>query len=99
EAARSAQDPNLYGKALIDSMEGIEQADATPMLRDSWQVAANPQFGSYNIVSDFKGRDQAGSHLLWTDGDVPSLDPTQGNTTIKGLIVGYSLDTTQPTIP
>src|SRR6059036_3959636 len=65
EAAQSSEDPNLFGKALIDSMEGIKQEDSAPLLRDAWQVASNPGFAGpaspYNLVSDFRGRDGAGS--------------------------------------
>jgi hypothetical protein len=93
EEARSTENPNLFGKALIDSMEGIRQEDGAPLLKDSWQVAANPQNGTYNNVTDFRGRDNPSSHLTWVEVDALTEDPNDGDATQKGLAVGYNLNT------
>ncbi|MBL0058291.1 MAG: hypothetical protein IPP35_04095 [Elusimicrobia bacterium] len=42
EVAQSREDPNLYGKALVDSMEGLAQEDAAVMDQDLWPLGANP---------------------------------------------------------
>jgi hypothetical protein len=42
EVAQSRENPNLFGKALVDSMEGIKQEEQTIMDLDFWQIAANP---------------------------------------------------------
>ncbi len=101
EAARSIEDPDLYGKAIVDSMEGIKQDDAAPMLKDSWQVSSNPQATvngfNTNTVSDFKGQDSPASHLRWTDIDFHPPSSTDANTTQRALLVGYDLNTTTKT--
>ncbi|MFN0118623.1 MAG: hypothetical protein ACKVQC_10075 [Elusimicrobiota bacterium] len=99
EAARSSQDPNLFGRALIDSMEGVKQEDSSPLLRDSWLVASNPLFGTHNLVTDFRGRDIALSHLRWDEGDTLTSDTNDGGTTQKALTIGYSLNTQNGTTP
>ncbi|HOW27888.1 MAG TPA: hypothetical protein PK876_05255 [Elusimicrobiota bacterium] len=45
EVAQSRENPNLFGKALVDSMEGIKQEDMTVMDIDFWQYASNPTGG------------------------------------------------------
>ncbi len=42
EVAQSQENPNLFGKALVDSMEGIKAEDQTIMDIDFWQIASNP---------------------------------------------------------
>jgi hypothetical protein len=42
EAAQSRENPNLFGSALVDSMEGIKQEDPAAMNALSWQYASNP---------------------------------------------------------
>ncbi len=101
EAARSAENPNLFGKAIIDSMEGIKQDDAAILLKDSWQPAANPNivpFNSSNRIDDFRGRDVATSHLRWEDNDVQTTDTSDGSATQKALDVFYQLNTEATTV-
>ena len=43
EAAQSKTNPNLNDFALIDNMEGIKQDDSTPLDKNYWVIAANPQ--------------------------------------------------------
>jgi hypothetical protein len=85
EAARSSSNPNLYGKALVDSMEGIKQEDASPLLQDSWQVASVPLEATYNTVADFRGREltSTDSHLRWDEVDVAPTDPNSSVSTHK----------------
>ncbi|HNF59989.1 MAG TPA: hypothetical protein PLN89_10465, partial [Elusimicrobiota bacterium] len=42
EAAQSRENPNLFGKALVDSMEGIRQEDGAVLDLDFWQLASPP---------------------------------------------------------
>ena len=42
EAAQSRENPNLYGKALVDSMEGVAQEDAIVLDSDLWVLGSNP---------------------------------------------------------
>ncbi len=45
EVARSVENPNLFGKALVDSMEGIKQEEQAIMDVDFWAHGANPTGG------------------------------------------------------
>jgi hypothetical protein len=42
EAAQSRENPNLYGKALVESMEGVAKEDPMVMDSDFWPIGANP---------------------------------------------------------
>ncbi|NIM03695.1 hypothetical protein GTN66_06065 [bacterium] len=42
ELARSLNNPNTWGKAIIDSMEGVKLIDGMPVDKDVWQIASNP---------------------------------------------------------
>jgi len=42
ELARSLDNPNTWGKAIIDSMEGVKLTDGMPTDKDVWQIASNP---------------------------------------------------------
>lgn len=99
EAALSEQNPDLFGRAIIDSMEGIQQEDDSTLLKDFWQPASNPENVGANLVSDFRGRDNPASHLRWSDGDVLTTDPSDGNATQKALEIDYSLNTKTTSIP
>ncbi|OVE76847.1 hypothetical protein BVX98_04060, partial [bacterium F11] len=91
EQARSVENPNLFGKAIVDSMEGVKQEDSSSLIEESWQVAAPPLEASFNSVVDFRGRDVQESHLRWQDVDVSPFDITEEGTQ-KGLQVLYSLN-------
>jgi len=97
EAARSEENPDLYGKAIIDSMEGIKQEDSSPMLKTSWVSSANPAWASSpfpaNLVMNFQGRDNPSSDIRWTDVDVSADDQSAGLTTQKALQLSYNLNT------
>lgn len=41
EVARSLQNPNRAGKALIETMEGIKQADSVSVFRENWVFSSN----------------------------------------------------------
>ncbi len=99
EAALSEQNPDLFGRAIIDSMEGIQQEDDSSLLRDFWQPASNPNVEGANLVSDFSGRDNPASDLRWSDQDVLTTDPTDGNATQKALEIDYTLNTKTTRVP
>ena len=42
EVAMSFNNPNTWGKAIIDSMEGVKLTDGMPTDKDVWQIASNP---------------------------------------------------------
>jgi len=42
ELGWSLNNPNTWGKALIDSMEGVKLIDGMPTDKDVWQIASNP---------------------------------------------------------
>jgi len=42
EVAQSVRNPNTFGKALIDNMEGIQDETSVSLSKISWQVAATP---------------------------------------------------------
>lgn len=42
EIARSSRNPNTFGKALIDNMEGIKDETSVNLSALSWQISSNP---------------------------------------------------------
>ena len=96
EKARSVENPNLFGKAIVDSMEGLKQDDSSSLVEEAWTVARPPQTGSFNTVVDYRGRENAASHLRWADQDISNFDPDQTGSQ-KGLRVFYSLNTANAT--
>lgn len=42
EIARSVRNPNTFGKAIIENMEGINEEDIVPLHKDMWQISSNP---------------------------------------------------------
>jgi hypothetical protein len=45
EVAQSRENPNLFGAAIVDSMEGIKQEEQAILDLDFWQYASNPAGG------------------------------------------------------
>ena len=41
EAAQSRENPNLYGKAIVDSMEGVTQEDPAALSEELWPFGSN----------------------------------------------------------
>lgn len=46
EIAQSRENPDLFGRALVESMEGVKQEDQTIMNAQFWQYASNPTVNS-----------------------------------------------------
>jgi hypothetical protein len=42
EVARSASNPNTFGSAIVDNMEGIKDESTVNLSIQSWQIASNP---------------------------------------------------------
>ncbi|MBI3293024.1 MAG: hypothetical protein HYZ73_09530, partial [Elusimicrobia bacterium] len=51
EVAQSRRDPNTFGKALVEAMEGVKQDDQASLLKESWQRAAHPNQGETGQLS------------------------------------------------
>jgi hypothetical protein len=87
EIAQSQENPNLFGRALIDSMEGIKQEDVSVMNVLNWQVGANPSALAGNLSRP--------GALTLSDQDVklrsinPSV-PISNNDSLRVLQVGYA---------
>ncbi|MFH1715274.1 MAG: carbohydrate binding domain-containing protein [Elusimicrobiota bacterium] len=85
EIAKSWQDPNIEGKALIDNMEGIKFEDNVPMNGDSWRIARTLSGVSPNTT-----------HITWDDEEIPASDinPNLDDNEKKEQVlkVGYSLE-------
>ncbi|MBI4386211.1 MAG: hypothetical protein HY551_02400 [Elusimicrobia bacterium] len=83
EIARSHQDPNLNGNALIDNMEGSRQEISAGLLSTQWQIASNPTQGP---------PDPQSQNLFNEDVPVLSINPNaqaRSNETQKVLDVSY----------
>lgn len=70
EIAQSKRDPNIAGRAIIESMEGIKQEDNLSTFKDSWKFASAPY--RYFFTRD----------INWANEEVllkeinPSIDPS-----------------------
>ncbi|MDR0676425.1 MAG: hypothetical protein LBF97_05250 [Elusimicrobiota bacterium] len=47
EIAQSIQNPNIFGKALVDNMESVTDLDSPSLTKEYWQIAANPGDDGY----------------------------------------------------
>src|SRR5262249_47504902 len=67
EVARSVRNPNTFGKALIDNMEGIQDETSVSMSKLNWQIASNPSVpgGTYlNAIGQVNLVNQVGDNLV-----------------------------------
>ncbi|MFH1369539.1 MAG: hypothetical protein ABII64_10505 [Elusimicrobiota bacterium] len=91
EYATSERNPNIMGKALIDSMEGLQQEDSSSVNFESWQPAANPAFPGYNLPN-----------IVWINEEIsrrdmiPNLDPKRDEK-LQVLSVTYDLSSSTET--
>ncbi|HAX61206.1 MAG TPA: hypothetical protein DCX95_01405, partial [Elusimicrobia bacterium] len=87
EYASSVRNPNIFGNALIENMEGIKQADTMSSDDDSWKYSAN-------ISADVT----ATGSIYWTNVDVtageinPSVPEDERDTKQQVLNVSYKLN-------
>ncbi len=103
EVARSVRNPNTFGKALIENMEGIKDETSVSLSKLNWQIAATPSdvaspsspssqylnaIGQVNLVN------QAGDNLI--NNLVRTLDVNPNAAALSGdqtqiLTINYDL--------
>src|SRR5882724_3801543 len=97
EAARSVRNPNTFGKALIDNMEGIKDDTSVSMSKLGWQIASNPSakggtflnaIGQVNLVN--QPGDNLTNNLVRTLSINPNAAALDGDQT-QILTVNYNL--------
>ena len=87
EYASSVRNPNIFGNALIENMEGIKQADTMSSDDDSWKYSSN-------ISADVT----ANSSIYWLNTDVksgeinPSVPENERDTKQQVLNISYKLN-------
>ncbi len=64
EYAHSSQNPNVFGKAIVDNMEGIKLIDSVSMHEDSWRIARNPDNSVVSSSSTFTWDSESQSEFL-----------------------------------
>jgi len=63
EFASSIRNPNIFGNAMIENMEGSKQADTMPTDMDFWKMSANP------------GAEQTAKDAIWlSNTDIKNVD-------------------------
>jgi hypothetical protein len=63
EVAKSANNPNTFGKAIIDNMEGIKDETTVGLSIQSWEIASNPTTSAAFATALYSG---LGNELLPT---------------------------------
>lgn len=91
EVATSKEDPNLFGRALVDSMEGVKQEVQAVMGPEAWKPSANP-LPTTNGVSR--------PDSLWTSLSdeqvelkqlIPNISEERGKDKVRLLTMPYSM--------
>jgi len=98
EVARSVRNPNTFGKALIDNMEGIADETSVSLSKLNWQISANPSnttnrtylnaIGQVNLVNSVG--DNLTNNLVRTLDVNPNAAALSGDQT-QILTVNYNL--------
>ncbi len=88
EAAQSRENPNLFGRALLDSMEGIRQEDSAILDLDFWQLGSNAS--AYAEVTRPASLVLGDESLKLRDVVSPSVSIPE-NDTLRVLRVDYNL--------
>ena len=97
EVARSVRNPNTFGKALIDNMEGIVDETSVSLSKLNWQIASNPTFPGttyLNAIGQVNLVNSPGDNL--TNNLVRTLDVNPNAAALSGdqtqiLTVTYDL--------
>ncbi len=63
EVAQSQQNPNIMGKAIVESMEGIKMEESASLYYESWRYGATPSFTRYESTD-----------IKWSNEDVYKRD-------------------------
>ncbi len=103
EVARSVRNPNTFGKALIDNMEGIADETTVSTSKLNWQISSNPSFPNQpktflNAIGQENLVNQVGDNL--TNNLVPTLSINPNAAALSGdqtqvLSVNYNLSQSQ----
>jgi len=64
EYARSSSNPNVFGKAMVDNMEGIKLSDSMSVNENSWRIARNPDGSAVNAKSKITWNSEDESEYL-----------------------------------
>jgi hypothetical protein len=85
ELAQSHRNPNVKGRAIVDSMEGVRREDSASLNDKSWQYGSNPGGELYPTDA-----------VIWDDEEVKVSDINPGEETYKDerqrvLRVDYNL--------
>ena len=83
EVAQSVRNPNTFGKALIDNMEGIQDETSVSLSKINWQVAATP--------SDVQNPTSPSSQFLNALGQV-NLITQPGDNLVNNLVPTLSIN-------
>lgn len=103
EVARSVRNPNTFGKALIDNMEGIKDETSVSLSKLNWQIASNPSFPGQrvtylNAIGQVNNVNQTGDNL--TNDRVRTLDINPNAAALSGdltQVLNINYDLTQST--
>lgn len=90
EAAQSRENPNLYGKAIVDSMEGVSQEDPAALVAESWFLGANR--ASYGYSTRPSSLLQVNDESLDLDDVVGPSAGVNESEKLQVLRVDYALD-------
>ena len=80
EVAQSRENPNLYGKALVDSMEGVAQEDSLVLDSKVWPLGANPDA----YINDFIRTPTRPDSLSLSEADVELRDVVSPGSGVTG---------------
>jgi len=103
EVARSVRNPNTFGKALIDNMEGIQDETTVSLSKVNWQIAATPTDAAnpsgpgsqyFNAIGQENLVTQSGDNLI--NNLVPTLSINPNAAALSGdqtqiLTINYDL--------
>jgi hypothetical protein len=99
EGARSVRNPNTFGKALIDNMEGIQDDTSVGLSKLNWQISSNPKFSTGTVTfanaigvvhADNEANDNLTNDLVRTLDINPSASALPGDQ-LQVLNIDYNL--------
>lgn len=88
EVAQSKYNPDTFGKAMIDNMEGAEVADGISLDKNQWRWGSPKKLSVGGLLQTDRG------DLFWDNGDeeVKTINPTSSDTgKMQVLNLNYSL--------
>ncbi|MHB9154917.1 MAG: hypothetical protein ACYC5N_04390, partial [Endomicrobiales bacterium] len=100
EYAMSSRNPNIMNKAMVESMEGVQQEDSVSLIWDSWHPASNPSGERSYLRSTpprTDGRNTITGDVSWNSEEVlsreinPNLELMNTEEKQQVLSIDYSL--------